>query len=122
MKLHNEYQRAPQCLCTRRLRKPYQVVKHLGVNLLLLLRFPPSTHMHFSAVTTRENQVPVIADMASQCRKEVVQNNSMVALVNITCINGQEVGRQYFRFKPGVVRNSGMFQRVQGKLRGDSSV
>ncbi|CAM9728901.1 unnamed protein product, partial [Ectocarpus sp. 12 AP-2014] len=34
--------------------------------------------------------VPVIADMASQCRKEVVQSNCMVALVNITCINGQE--------------------------------
>ncbi|CAM9457221.1 unnamed protein product [Hapterophycus canaliculatus] len=28
--------------------------------------------------------------MASQCRKEVVQSNCMVALVNITCINGQE--------------------------------
>lgn len=31
--------------------------------------------------------------MASQCRKEVIQSNCMVALVNITCINGHEVGR-----------------------------
>lgn len=38
-------------------------------------------------------QVPVIADMASQCRKEMVQSNCMVALVNISCINGQEVRR-----------------------------
>lgn len=37
-------------------------------------------------------QVAMIADLASQCRrKDVVQTNCMVALVNITSINGHEV-------------------------------
>ncbi|CAM9243379.1 unnamed protein product [Ascophyllum nodosum] len=34
--------------------------------------------------------VPIIDDMVSQCREEVIQTNCMVALANLTCINGQE--------------------------------
>jgi len=40
----------------------------------------------------RVAQIPLIVDMASQCRREVIQTNCMVALVSITCTNGQEVG------------------------------
>ena len=36
-------------------------------------------------------QVPIIVDMASQSGEELVQANCMVALANLTCINGQEV-------------------------------
>lgn len=40
----------------------------------------------------RMAQIGLIVDMASQCRREVIQTNCMVALVSITCISGQEVG------------------------------
>ena len=76
-----------------KLRQRTQLDRHVLHTTRILVARPLMVCTHLSFTLNVGNQVPVIADMASQCRKEVVQSNCMVALVNITCINGHEVGR-----------------------------
>lgn len=77
-------------------------------------------------------QVAMIADLASQCRrKDVVQTNCMVALVNITSINGHEVrgmGQVVCLKKihtrgllPSTVGRIGHLRLKEGLLEGSSS-